>query len=126
MIGVCLRCGEPAEAGHHVTWRGTDGFYLDPEFRAALCHSHHEFVGEDRWTIEGTNAGRSDTSLDSLYLRLSRTAFFVGRLAESLPEPLATFLASLAKHLACWADDLSRSIGVFSEYSPEWRTFPGV
>jgi hypothetical protein len=107
---LCIICGAPAEAPHHVTWRGAAGAYLDPEFRAPLCHSHHEFVGEDRWTGEGTAPNRSETFLDSLELRLGRTAIFVGRVAESLPEPLATLLASLAEHLARWAAELAEYI----------------
>jgi len=110
VICACLLCGEPAEAGHHVTWRGADGSYLDPEFRAPLCHSHHEFVRDDRWTSEGTDAGRSDPFLDSLYVRLSRTASFVGRLAESSPDPIAVFLTLLARHLAAWAAELADHI----------------
>jgi hypothetical protein len=126
MIGVCLLCGKPADAKHHVTWRGRDGRYLDPAFRVPLCHSCHELMGEDRWTEEGTNLVPPQTFLDSLELRLRRAATFLGRLAANVCGPLGDFLAQLAKHLASWAVQLADALAAFDRYSPGWRAFPGV
>jgi hypothetical protein len=96
----CLLCEDPSEDRHHLTATDERGAYLDPELRAPLCHDHHELASDDLHTV-GTPAGsRSTTFLGSLELRLTRTAAFLGRVADAAPEPFASFLALLALHLA--------------------------
>jgi hypothetical protein len=114
------------EDGHHVTGRDAKETYVDPTFKAPLCHSCHELVGEDWNTIGVQDASAAETFLDSLELRLTRTASFIGRVAEPGPEPFRTFLLALAVHLAAWATRLHEVIAALDQYLPAWRTTPGI
>jgi hypothetical protein len=122
----CLLCPEPPEDGHHVTATDARGSYLDPEFRGGLCHSCHELAGDDINTVGTPPGASSDTFLCSLELRLARSAAFVGRVAQAAPEPLDSFLAWLATHLARWTSRLHASITALDENAPGWRAIPGV
>jgi hypothetical protein len=126
MSDRCLLCLDPPEDGHHVTATGDDGRYLDPKFTASVCHSCHELVGDDLNTIGTPRGATTDTFLGSLELRLTRTAAFVGRVAEAAPEPFATCLGWLAAHLERWASGLRTAIGALDQNAPTWRTIPGV
>jgi hypothetical protein len=121
-----LFSSEPAERRHHVTGRGPDGRYLDPEFTAPLTHTEHELVHDDWQTLELTDSNHPETFLDSLELCLKRAGPFVGRLSETMPEPIATFLALLARCLTRWAARLEGSLHALNTYSPGWRAIPGV
>ena len=126
MIPPCLYCPEASEDRHHLTSRDARGRYLDPDLTAPLCHSCHELVGDDWHTIEVQDESTADTFLASLEVRLTRTASFVGRLADAVPEPLHTFLSWLACHLATWAGQLGDSIRALDRGAPGWRALPGV
>ena len=122
----CLLCSEPPEDNHHVTGTDAGDAYLDPGLTGPLCHDCHELVGDDAHTAGMPTPETTDTFLGSLKLRLSRTASFVGRVAECLPEPFASFFALLATHLARWAARLHDSITVLDENLPQWRGLAGV
>jgi hypothetical protein len=109
-----------------VTATAESGIYLDPDFRGGLCHSCHEFVGEDINTVGTRPGSRGNTFLGSLELRLARAAAFVGRVAQAAPEPFAAFLASLAAHLARWATSLRTALDALDQNAPGWRAIPGV
>ena len=122
----CLLCGAPSEDGHHVTGRDANETYLDPVFKAPLCHSCHELVGEDWNTVGVQDTAPAESFLDSLELRLTRTATFTGRVAEPAPEPLRRFLLALASHLAAWSARLHEVIAALDQYLPAWRATPGI
>ena len=119
----CLFCGAPAERDHHCTGRDALGRYLDPEFVGPTCHDDHELVHDD-WHTRGVGDGRVETAtfLHALELGLTRTAMFVGRLAEVTPPPLDGFLGRLAAWLAKMASGLSGSIALLDRYCPEWQS----
>ncbi len=121
----CLLCPDSPEDGHHVTGRDRDGRYLDPKLTGRLCHSCHELVSDDEHTA-ATQDAVSDTFLGGLELRLSRSASFVGRVAQAVPEPFATFFGWLATHLAGWASRLRASLAALDQNAPGWRAIPGV
>jgi len=125
---ICAICGEASDDLHDITGRDAAGEYLDPDLLAPLCHSDHELCGNDDWHTLGIHDADSDRSafLDSLELRLTRLGSFMGRLAEALPEPLATLIGLIALHLARWSAGLGRSIVALDRYSPGWRAIPGV
>jgi hypothetical protein len=122
----CLLCLEPSDDRHHLTGCDADGERLDPELTGRLCHSCHELAGDDMNTAGIPDRPAADTFLSSLELRLSRTASFLGRVAEATPDPLRGFLACLARHLAEWARRLRTSIGALDQNAPGWRKIPGV
>jgi len=126
MIALCLLCGDPADDPHHVTGRGTDESYLDPELVSPLCHSGHELVGDDWRTAGVYEAGDRETSLELLELRLARLGMFFGRLAKHVPGPLGAFLALVGLHLARWRAGLAGAIVALDRDSPGWRDIPGV
>src|SRR5271154_2787479 len=117
----CLLCPDPSDDRHHVTGRDANGHYLDPKLTGPVCHSCHELVGEDWNTADVPDSAAADTFLGSLELRLPRTASFGGRVAEVAPDPLSTFLAWLATHLAAWANRLRGSIDALDQNAPGWR-----
>jgi hypothetical protein len=123
---TCAICGEAYDDLHDITGRDSAGGYLDPELLAPLCHSDHELCGNDDWNTLGIHDASRSTFLDSLELRLARLGSFMGRLAEALPEPLATLIGLIALHLARWRAGLGRSIVALDRYSPGWRAIPGV
>jgi hypothetical protein len=131
MIPPCLICAEQAVAKHHPTARDNDDRYRDPRLRAPLCHDHHEFVGDDEYTLADGHQTDTSTELGRLEVRLTRLAVFLGTLADSpaltgLPAPLARFLVDLAEHLAEWARGQAQSIALLDRYQPGWRTIPGI
>jgi hypothetical protein len=131
MIPPCLICAQAAVAKHHLTARDHRERYLDPRLTGPLCHDHHEFVGDDEYTLADGHVVDTSTGLGRLEVRLTRLAVFLGTLADSpvlagLPVPLARFLADLARHLAAWAGELAQSIQLLDRYQPGWRTIPGI
>ena len=123
---TCVRCDQPDDDAHHVTGRGADGRYLGPEFTARTCHSCHELVHDDWHTLDVVEGTAANTQLEILELGLTRTAAFVGRLADALPEPICGFMARLAAWLARCAAGLAAAIYAFDNHVPEWRTSPDV
>jgi hypothetical protein len=129
----CLFGGDhDAEDWHHPTGRVAGGRspYLDRGLVAPLCHDDHELVGDDekRRADREPDLMRPDaTSLDWIEVRLRRLAVFGARCAEAVPlEWLRIFIASLARHLDAWANELNRTIGALDLSSPGWRTLPGL
>jgi hypothetical protein len=122
----CLCCDRGPGRRHHLTGRAADGSYLDPDLCGRLCATCHPLVHED-WNTAGVSDEISpDTFLDSLELRLRRTAIFLGRLAAETPDPLGELLAALAVALACWAVGLANAMSALDDTFPTWRTTPGA
>jgi hypothetical protein len=130
MNDPCLLCPEPADDPHHLTGRGHDGRYLDPQLVVPLCHSHHELAEDDLRAPGLVAPATASTTIESVAVRLQRSAIFLGRviqcLAECLPGELGRFLAHFARSLQNWADDLDRSVQALDRYSPTWRAIPGI
>lgn len=125
---VCVICGRPAADDHHVT-----GHSLDPQLSFGHCHDHHELLHDD-WNTAGVPAksrARDDrdedappTVLHAVYLRLTRLALWLGRLAQQgVFEPIA---GKLAAALARWARSLAACIAALDAHVPGWRGAPGV
>lgn len=128
MNGLCPLCDGPAGKGHHVTGRGADGRYLDPESVLRTCHDDHMLLHDD-WNTLGAADGAANcdhTFLGSLEVRLTRTAALAGRVAETAPPPFSFVFALVAQLLAAWASRLSNSLSALDRYSPGWRASPGV
>jgi hypothetical protein len=129
MTPGCLWCGAAGCRGHHPTGRGPDGRYLDPDLTFPSCHDHHE-LSHDDWRAlgiqdceHGQEPGRPPSFIERVELRLRRLAATVGRLAEAHPQH--KWLATLARALKCWADELARDIAVRDKRDPGWRSDPG-
>lgn len=126
MNTVCPICGHPPERLHHVTGRGADGRYLDPDAVVGFCHDHHELIGDDGRTVGAVDEKADDTFLGSLELRMRRTAMLAGRVAQAAPPPFSWVLQVIATLLASWASSLAGSLEVLDQYSDGWRELPGV
>jgi hypothetical protein len=123
----CLFCGQHGCAEHHATGRDEDGTYLDPDLRGRLCEKTCHPLVHDDWNTAGVRDRVTPaTFLDSLLLRLRRTALFLGRLAPNIPGPLGELLARLAEALAVWAASLATALAALDATFPTWRTTPGV
>ena len=128
---LCLICGNLAEDRHHPTGRisGEGSRYLDPDFGGPLCHDDHELVSDDEKRLIALEADLTirSTNLDHLEVRLRRLAAFGARWAEGLTAGvLQTFVASVARHLEDWANQLARAIDGLDQAHPDWRTLPEV
>jgi hypothetical protein len=126
MNAECPLCGRHATRRHHITGKGPDGSYLDPDALVRTCHDDHMLAHDDWNTVVPVDATADDTFLGSLERRMTRAATFVGRVAEVAPEPFRWVLAVLAALLASWAARLAGSLAVLDQYSPGWRALPGV
>lgn len=105
---ACAICGKPAVDDHHVTGRGPDGAYLDPDLKTPLCHDDHELAGDDL-RDEGLEkplcaAPGPTVSVVKVAYRLERAAVFLVRVAEAVP--LFRWLAVLAQSMRAWACEL--------------------
>ena len=126
MSDVCLLCPRGGRCWHHGTGRDAAGAYLDPDLRARVCVSCHPLLHED-WNTAGVrDRVTPDTFLDSLELRLRRTALLLGRLAPRTPGVLGELLARLAEAMASWAALLATALAALDATVPTWRTTPGV
>jgi hypothetical protein len=122
----CLYCGGEKTCRHHLTGRNSDDVYLDPALWGRLCESCHPLLHEDWNTADVGDRTSPPTVLDSLYLRLRRTALFLARLAPALPVPFDDPVARLAEALALWAVELAAVLSVLDATFPTWRTTPGL
>lgn len=126
MSDACLLCPRCGRYWHHGTGRGAEGAYLDPGVKARLCVSCHPLVHED-WNTAGVRDRVTPTTfLDSLQLRLRRTALLLGRLAPTVPEPYGQLVAGLAEAMAGWAGRLAIALAALDATFPAWRKTPGV
>lgn len=126
MSNRCVVCGGPDACRHHLTGRDAGGKYLDPALRGLLCPSCHPLTHED-WNTAGVRDRISPaTFLDSLQLRLRRTALFLGRLAPTIPGPVGHLVAGLAEAMAGWATQLTIALAALDATFPTWRKTPGV
>jgi hypothetical protein len=120
---LCAICGQPADDPHHLTGRGCDGAYLDPDLTASTCHDDHELLHEDLRN-EGVDKPLAQaTIVEKIVYRLTRTAVFVGRMAEAIPG--MAWLANLARGLRRWAEDLRGFVAVLDAWNSGWRILPG-
>src|SRR6516165_530675 len=124
MSETCLCCDRERGRRHHVTGRAADGSYLDPELWGRQCATCHPLIHEDWNTASVRDEISPDTFLDSLELRLRRTAIFLGRLSAQTPSPLGDFLDALAAAMACWAVGLANAMSALDDTFPTWRTTP--
>jgi hypothetical protein len=122
----CLYCGGEKTCRHHLTGRDLEDVYLDPDLWGRLCGSCHPLLHEDWNTADVGDRTSPATFLDSLYLRLRRTALFLGRLAPALPAPFDGPVARLAEALALWAVQLAATLTFLDSTSPTWRTTRGL
>jgi hypothetical protein len=123
---ACLQCGNQPGRRHHLTGRAADGSYLDPDLWGRLCATCHPLVHED-WNTAGVcDDITPETFLDSLELRLRRTAILLGRIADETPDPLGELLTALATAMACWAVGLANAMSALDVTFPTWRTTPGL
>jgi hypothetical protein len=123
VTGDCLLCGGPGEDRHHPTGRGHDGRYLDPWFRAWLCHDDHELAHDDLRPAGLDSCPQSQTFLDRFAAAMRRLAAFVSRLAGGA---LDGFLSDLARWLSDRAEDLHSVIAALDAGLPGWRELPGM
>ena len=126
MSDACLLCPRCGRSWHHGTGRDAEGAYLDPDLKARLCASCHPLVHEDWNTASVRDRITPTTFLDSLQLRLRRTALLLGRLAPTIPEPYRQPVAGLAEAMASWATQLALALAAFDATFPTWRKTPGV
>lgn len=127
---TCLIAGCPNPASglrHHPTGKDAAGQYLDPQYKAGLCHDHHELVHDDWHTHEIADGVDRSTFLEWLQLSMSRLAVTVGRIAGPSPQdPLRGFLAQLAAWFARSAARLGVAIDALDRTCPTWRQSPDV
>jgi hypothetical protein len=123
----CLFCGAPDARRHHLTGRDGQGLYLDPDLRCRLCLSSCHPLAHDDWNTCGVRDRVTPaTFLDSLELRLRRTALLLGRLAPTIPGPIGELVGGLAEALAAWALGLATGLAVLDATFPTWRNTPGL
>jgi hypothetical protein len=123
---VCLLCPGCGRFWHHATGRDATGTYLDPQLKGRLCVSCHPLLHED-WNTAGVgDRVTPDTFLDSLELRLRRTALLLGRLAPTIPGPVGQLVTGLAEAMAGWAALLATALTALDATFPTWRTTRGV
>jgi hypothetical protein len=121
-VSRCWACGGPLERKHHPTGRGPDGRYLDPRFRAALCHDDHELI-HDGWRAQGFEVVEAPlTAVASVELRARRTAATYARLSN---EHFDADPTEIAETFLVWANDLARHQRHLDEVIPRWRDDPG-
>lgn len=126
MSNACLFCGGRDACRHHLTGRDANDRYLDPRLWGRLCDSCHPLEHED-WNTAGARDRISPpTFLDSLQMRLRRTALFLGRLAPTIPGPVGQLVAALAEATAGWAARLTTALAALDATFPTWRNTPGV
>jgi hypothetical protein len=120
----CAICGGDPEDGHHLTGRGPDGEYLDPNLIADLCHDDHELAGEDlrQDGLEKPLAGT--TIVERVSYQLHRVGVFLARVAEEVPP--FRWVASLAVAVRNWADELNRFTSALDDWDAGWRTAGGA
>ena len=124
----CCPCGQPAEDRHHLTGRGPDGDYLDPDLAVPVCHDDHELAGEDL-RAEGLERplrapSGPVTAVEQVAYRLDRVGVFLGRVAEVVPA--LVWVTVLAGHLRRWAEQLWGTARRLDAWDPGWRLAGGA
>jgi len=100
----CLfSCGRPVLQWHHLTGRGRNGPYLDPDLKVPLCHRHHVLVHHDlrQQDVDTPPTDVLWTPMAATAYRLSRLAPFYARWADYADHE---FLRPLAAATAVDAD----------------------
>jgi hypothetical protein len=99
----CPFTGEPADQLHHLTCRGADGKYLDPEFVVPLVVDQHVIEHQ----VSDRSGVGEDVRANPNWLRLRRTGLFLVRLGEfhgegtvTLPSPFVRQLGLLLLRVA--------------------------
>ncbi len=114
----CWACGSPPDRQHHPTGRGSKNEYLDRNFKAPLCHDDHEHV-HDGWRAQGLDeAPERLTRVESVELRLRRTAATFVRCDREHFDPDPT---AIAETLLVWADDLATHRSGLDTIHAGWR-----
>jgi hypothetical protein len=118
MDDECAICGGAACDSHHLTGRGPDGGYLDPELTVDECHDDHELLHEDL-RQEGIDKPLRDANVfERVAYRLERAAVFFTRLAEQAP---FAWLVKLAGSMRQWAGELRSGVAALDARIPAWR-----
>lgn len=120
---ICAICGGAHERGHHLTGRGADGDYLDPDLVAPLCHSDHELVHEDLRQAGVDKPVGAVSIFEQVAYRLERVGVFVGRVAEVAP---FAWLTSLAAAVHTWSAQLYSAAAALDAWNPAWRLLGGL
>lgn len=120
----CAICGDDGEDGHHLTGRGPDGEYLDPELVTDLCHDDHELAGEDLRQEGLERPLTGTTAVERIAYRLHRVGVFLARVAEEVPP--FRWIVRLAVALRNWADELNRFTSALDAWNPAWRMAGGA
>ncbi len=114
----CAICGGSVERLHHLTGRGPDGRYLDPELQVGVCHDDHELAHDDL-RHDGTDKPlRVVCVFEGVAYRLERVAAFLSRVAEHAP---LAWIAKLARSMRQWAGELRGGIARLDALNPAWR-----
>jgi len=119
----CAMCGQPADDDHHLTGRGSDGKYLDPELTAPLCHDCHELVGDDLRGEDLEKPLRKVTIPERVAHCLDRTGVLLSRVAEIPP---LSWIGRLAGACHRWAWLLWGFVAALDAWNRGWRSAPGM
>ena len=89
---------------HHLTGRGSDKNYLDPELVVVLCHDHHELIHDDLRQEQVDKPLDSVSAASRVARRLIRVALIFDRVAEVTPT--LGCLIGVAAAMRRWAEEL--------------------
>jgi hypothetical protein len=115
----CVWCDEAAVDGHHLTGRGPDRRYLNPDLVASMCHDDHELAHEDlRNAGVDTPPRGAWSSLRGVEFCLERAALFLARLAQQSQQNVWGRLADAMRR---WAEDLRAHRHWLDQALPGWE-----
>jgi hypothetical protein len=114
----CAICSGPSEDPHHVTGKGPDEEYLDPDLTAPVCHDDHEMIHEDLRN-EKLNKPLGRASIpERIAYRLDRLGVLLSRVAEQLP---FDWVVRVATAVRSWAEELRCFVQGLDLWNPDWR-----
>jgi hypothetical protein len=112
-MSICLGCGGHGPLHrHHVTGRGCDGDYLDPELLVGLCWTCHHDVHDILRTIGcDTPGSAAPGTAGRMRARLVRLAVLLGVMAtaESVVD-LRAFLDELSRAIDTWSQEVDQLV----------------
>lgn len=99
----CVFTGRSADHLHHMTGRGGDGGYLDPELVVPLSRAQH-VSDHVCWRVSGIGEG---ADIPASVLRLRRSGHLLVRLAQHHAPGLVSFPAETLLNLGLMLHELA-------------------